>query len=446
MVYLVSHTWPDRFAKRTRATVEAYSNCDSVKLYNDATNDNYLGRKKNNGKGTHFMWENRDIRYNILRAVGYYGGKAVAEDVTVLNNLEKAPHYDTLYNESTPLLKGESGYNYLYRVNCGGDNYTDEFNQKWIQDDTIYSRSWASDFKGLNSYLASQQVTYDPIKGVRDWSLFGHFRFGRHKLNYHFAVPDGRYRVELYFTEPWHGTGGGIATDCEGLRMFDVSVNDSVTIHDLDIWAESGHDTALKKVIYATVKNGKLEISFPTVKAGQAVISAIAIASTDMSVKPVQQQQTSWSWTEADKNVLEKTPKEMLPEDKNARVSSVYEAEKALLKGKTEKVKVKEKEGIKFGTGSNSSIQWNISTGLAQIYALRFSYMNTSGKPVTVRLQLIASNGAVLKNDEITFPDTPEKWKMLSTTTGTYINAGQYKVVISGSNLSGLAFDSLEVQ
>ena len=446
MVYLVSHTWPDRFAKRTRATVEAYSNCDSVKLYNDATNDNYLGRKKNNGKGTHFMWENRDIRYNILRAVGYYGGKAVAEDVIVLNNLEKAPHYDTLYNESAPLLKGESGYNYLYRVNCGGDTYTDEFNQTWVKDDSTYSRSWAADFKELNPYLASQQVTYDPIKGIRDWSLFGHFRFGRHKLNYHFAVPDGRYRVELYFTEPWHGTGGGIATDCEGLRMFDVAVNDSVTIHDLDIWAEAGHDTALKKVIYATVTNGKLEISFPTVKAGQALISAIAIASTDMSVKPVQQQHTSWSWTEADKNVLEKTPKEMLPEDKNARVSSVYEAEKALLKGKTEKVKVKEKEGIKFGTGSNSSIQWNISTGLAQIYALRFSYMNTSGKPVTVRLQLIASNGAVLKNDEITFPDTPEKWKMLSTTTGTYINAGQYKVVISGSNLSGLAFDSLEVQ
>ena len=22
----------------------------------------YLGRKKNNGTGTHFMWENRDIR------------------------------------------------------------------------------------------------------------------------------------------------------------------------------------------------------------------------------------------------------------------------------------------------------------------------------------------------------------------------------------------------
>ena len=37
MVYLASHTWEDRFATgRRRATIEAYSNCDSVLLYNDA--------------------------------------------------------------------------------------------------------------------------------------------------------------------------------------------------------------------------------------------------------------------------------------------------------------------------------------------------------------------------------------------------------------------------
>ena len=57
------------FRERTSsATIEAYSNCDSVLLYNDMINDKvtYLGRKKNNGTGTHFMWENRDIRYNYF--------------------------------------------------------------------------------------------------------------------------------------------------------------------------------------------------------------------------------------------------------------------------------------------------------------------------------------------------------------------------------------------
>jgi hypothetical protein len=61
-------------------------------------------------------------------------------------------------------------------------------------------------------------------------------------------------------------------------------------------------------------------------------------------------------------------------------------------------------------------------------------------------MQLIAANGTVLRNDDITFPETQEKWKQVSTTTGTYINAGTYRVIISGENLNGLGFDSLEVQ
>lgn len=467
MVYIVSHTWPNRFTKRTRATIEVYSNCDSVKLYNDAVDSVYLGKKKNNGRGTHFMWENRDIRYSVLRAVGYYQGKVVTEDVIVLNNLEKAPHFDALYasegetssrtltkaphsnasesaTRSRTLTKAESNYNYLYRINCGGDDYKDEFGQIWAKDDSTVSRSWASDFKDINPYQASQGVTYDPIHGTRDWALFGHFRFGRHKLKYHFAVPDGKYRVELYFTEPWHGTGGGEKTDCEGWRIFDVAVNDSVVLNDFDIWAESGHDGALKKVIDAIVKNGQLEISFPEVKAGQALISAIAMATTNPNIKPLKRTETDWSWAEAEQNVLEKTPKELLPEDKNARISTVYEAEKALLKGKTEKITIKNKDGIRLG--KDASIQWTISTGLAQIYALRFNYLNTSGKAIKARMQFLAVNGTILKDDEITFPETVEKWKQISTTTGTYINAGTYKVIISAENPAGLGFESLEIQ
>ena len=56
MVYLVSHTWTNRFEKgRRRATIEAYSNCDSVLLFNGVTDEKstFLGHKKNNGTGTH---------------------------------------------------------------------------------------------------------------------------------------------------------------------------------------------------------------------------------------------------------------------------------------------------------------------------------------------------------------------------------------------------------
>ena len=66
------------------------------------------------------MWENRDIRYNVLRAVGYYKGKPVAEDLILLNGLEQAPNFELLYQDDKKILKGETGYNYLYRLNCGG--------------------------------------------------------------------------------------------------------------------------------------------------------------------------------------------------------------------------------------------------------------------------------------------------------------------------------------
>ena len=449
MVYLVSHTWADRFEKgRRRATIEAYSNCDSVLLYNDMINDKvtYLGRKKNNGTGTHFMWENRDIRYNVLRAVGYYKGKPVAEDIIVLNGLEQAPHFDVLYQNAKPVLKGEDGYNYLYRINCGGDDYTDSFGQLWMQDNTHYSRSWAANFKELNPYLASQRTTNDPIRGSRDWKLFQHFRFGRHQLEYNFPVADGTYRIELYFTEPWHGTGGSASTDCEGLRIFDVAVNDSVVLDDLDIWAESGHDGVCKKVVYATVKGGVLKIHFPEVKAGQGLISGIAIASVDSNLQPTVFPASDWSWEKAGKEVMEKTPKELLPEDKNARVSVAYEAETATLKGKFRKKEHRKQTGVFFDKGKGNSIEWNISTGLAQVYALRFKYMNTTGKPMPVLMKFIDSKGVVLKEDILTFPETPDKWKMMSTTTGTFINAGHYKVLLSAENMDGLAFDALDIQ
>ena len=60
----------------------------------------------------------------------------------------------------------------------------------------------------------------------------------------------------------------------------------------------------------------------------------------------------------------------------------------------------------------------------------RFKYMNTTGKPIPVLMKFIDSKGVVLKEDILNFPETPDKWKMMSTTTGTFINAGHYKVLL----------------
>lgn len=447
MVYLVSHTWNNRFRKGGRkAVVEAYSNCDSVILYNDMAGYEKRGARMNGGRGTHFVWKDCNVKYNVLRAVGYQKGKPAAEDVLVLDGLAEAPHFDNLYTDVNPVLKGAEGYRYLYRINCGGDEYVDSFGQVWNQDNKNYSSSWAQRFEGLDPYLASQRTTSDPIRGTRDWGLFQTFRFGRHELVYRLPLPDGRYRLECYFTEPWHGTGGGVGTDCEGLRIFDVAVNDSVVWHDLDIWAESGHDGACKKVVDVWVTGGLLKLSFPRVKAGQALICGIAVASEDMVEVSDYQIESKLSWERMNTDTLPKMPKELLPEDIPARATVSYQAENALLKGKYIKKEWKKEQGIFFGKGKSNCIEWTVQTGLAQVYALRFKFMNTSAKPLPVRMQFVDAKGVVLKDDTLNFPVTPQKWRMLSTTTGTFINAGTYKVRLMAEEMDGLAFDALDMQ
>ena len=299
MVYIVSHTWPDRWTKPGKKdNIIVYSNCDEVELFNDIDAIS-LGKRKRNGIGTHFTWNNVQVQYNVLYAIGYVNGKPVAKDTIVLNHLAQAPNFEKLKSKQASVLLSQKGYNYLYRVNCGGPLYKDEAGNEWLADRALENReqafvnslnpqwgssSWTNDFPGMPAFFASQRKTMDPIKGTNDWKLFQSFRYGRDKLRYDFPVPDGEYLVELYFVEPWLGTGGGI--DCTGWRLFDVAINDKIVLKDLDIWKTVGHDAALKKSFKVQVKGGRLFISFPGAASGQAMISAIAIATTNHKLVP----------------------------------------------------------------------------------------------------------------------------------------------------------------
>ena len=283
MVYIVSHTWPNRWMKPgIKDSIYVYSNCDEVELFNDI-NGSSFGKRKKNGIGTHFQWDKANIQYNLLYAVGYVNGKAVARDTIVLHHLPQAPKFKQLYVNAKNVTKPAAGYNYVYRINCGGPEYKDENGNTWLADKG-FATSWTKQFTEVPTNFASQRRTFSPIRGTTDWKLFQTFRYGKEQLEYELPVPDGDYLVELYFIEPWLGIGGGM--NAKGMRLFDVAVNDKTVIDDLDIWSEVGTNTALKKTVKATIKGGKLIISFPKSKSGQAVISAIAVASLKSGIKP----------------------------------------------------------------------------------------------------------------------------------------------------------------
>ncbi|MBN1416872.1 MAG: DUF4982 domain-containing protein [Bacteroidales bacterium] len=292
MVYIVSHTWPNRWlTPGMKDSIIVYSNCDEVELYNDVR-DISLGKRKNRGIGLSFLWEKVNIRYNVLFAAGFVKGKEVATDVVILNHLPESPGYSKLIKTSQSLTKSKQGYHYLYRVNCGGPDYTDENGNTWMVDrhqgsDTTWgSRSWTDSFAGVSPFYGSQRRTFDAIDGTKDGKLFQTFRYGLGQLSFNFPVPDGEYLVELYFCEPWYGTGGSM--NCKGWRLFDIAVNDTVVLKDFDIWSEAGHDRAIKKDFTVTVKGGMLRVHFPTILSGQAIISAIAIAGKNSTIQPAQ--------------------------------------------------------------------------------------------------------------------------------------------------------------
>lgn len=289
LVYIVSHTWPDRWLKSDlKSSIDVYSNCDSVTLFNDVDASSF-GMKKNPGRGKHFIWKDVPVRYNVLYAVGYVDGKVAARDTVVLHHLPEAPHFRELYSvKGEDVIQPDKGYKYVYRVNCGGPDYKDSYGNVWKADRQLTgngcwgSQSWTMDYPGVPPFFASQRRITNPIRNTYNWPLFQTFRYGRGKLRYIFPLPDGDYRVELYFAEPWWGAGDGM--DCSGFRLFDVSVNNRTVLGHFDIWKSAGAHAAVRRTFDVHVTNGKIVVSFPRTESGQAVIAAIAIASKDNDV------------------------------------------------------------------------------------------------------------------------------------------------------------------
>ena len=569
MVYIVSHTWPDRWTQPgIKDSIIVYSNCDEVELFNDVDSIS-LGRRKRDGIGTHFQWDGVNIQYNVLKAKGYVNGKQVAEDLIVLHHLPEPPHYkrkfllNNKWNFSQELKMTIEKKKIVekvapIRINCGGSSYTDKAGNFWQADiawdssaNSYGSLSWTNRFAGMPPYFASQRTISDPINETQDWPLFQSYRYGSQDLKYRIPVPNGKYQVEFYFAEPWWGTGGINAT---GWRIFDVAINNKIVIKNLDLYREAGCRTAIKKTVEVEVNSGVIMISFPNVKAGQAVISAIAVFAENSNIKPVQVSKSvinvtqlykgvlvkSWlntgdtcftsdkitfsalpselygaEWLQFNKSVnsrkslffvltkdadvyiaIEDTAKKrsgringyedaksnietdegggklyhvyrrkftrnssvMLGENVNYFVAvqpasnlepaydlkptTSYRPATAILKNAM-KDSVNGRESINLNM-ENSSIEWPVTTGVADIYSITIRYANSTGKKVNGTLTLLAADGTQMMQEKIEFTPSPKgKWNYVATNTGTQINAGNYRVRITGA---GVSVSGLDVQ
>lgn len=433
MVYIVSHSWPDRWeTPGIKSGIIVYSNCDTVELFNGPTS---LGKRIRHGIGTHFQWDSVEIKYPTLEAVAHRKGQQVATDeiqLTALRGKVPLPAKpqrtgvfgriqslgkklrnavpDILSRDEEPVTAA-SGYNYLYRVNCGGETYADHNKDLWAGDrhytggKTWGSTSWTDDYKTIPPFFASQRTITDSIENTVDGSLFQSFRYGLQKLAYTFPVAPGEYRVELYFIEPWLGTGSP-KTDCSGWRQFDVAVNGQTVIKDLDIWKEAeGRAKALKKVVNVRVTGNTLVINFPKIAAGQALISAIAIATKDKTQKPAPASLDTTTY----------------------RLEPAYDT-----------------RPVTHYRGDTT--QWTIEIGVSDKYALMVKY-HWENPDTTAKLEIRLADGTLINSEIVTLKTTqPEKANYISTTTGTMINAGRYTITLTVPTRENLKIDDLQVQ
>ncbi|MEY2916997.1 MAG: hypothetical protein RIS73_711 [Bacteroidota bacterium] len=544
MVYIVSHTWPNRWMTAgIKDSIYVYSNCDEVELFNDIDNAS-LGKQKRNGIGTHFQWDKVNIRYNILYAVGYVNGKAVARDTVTLFHLPQSPNFSKLYGGVKNITTPQTGYKYWYRINCAGPAYLDENGSQW-EEDKGFALSWTKNFPDVPENFASQRRIFSPIKNTKDWKLFQSFRYGKDKLRYEFDVPTGDYLVELYFVEPWLNIGGGM--NAKDIRLFDVAVNGKTVLKDLDIWKEAGNNTVLKKMVTAKPVNGKIVVSFPESKAGQALISAIAIAKKNLygrsstarkkplfntwldigdkvfaneniQVNTLPSNLFGADWLQLDSTGenrelkyeayeladmffcvkegykdnelferMENTNTQVITDENGGtkyivyrkrlakddtisininsniivcmqpvsrmqpaydlKPSTAYRPSTAKLIGDgITKATVNERETLVFNV-NETAIEWNINIGAADIYSLNIRYANESSKNLLGKLEIVATDGTVMKTEQIIFTNSrPGKWNYITTNTGSMINAGNYTIRIVADDAIGVGVSGLDIQ
>lgn len=126
------------------------------------------------------------------------------------------------------------------RINAGGDTYTDLSGNVWAKD---------ANYTTSNTY-----ATNKPISGSSDPLLYQTERWGK-EFSYNIPIASsGTYKVNLDFAE--------IFLTSPGQRVFDVNIEGASVIKNLDIVAQAGVNTALRKSVDVQVTDGILNIDF----------------------------------------------------------------------------------------------------------------------------------------------------------------------------------------
>ena len=150
-----------------------------------------------------------------------------------------------------PVKKGP----YRLYVNCGDISVTDPRGNKWEKAKAYKAGSWG--WTGRPGVLKDDKEK-DPLLKSCTHNMDG----------YHFDVPNGKYKVTLYFSEHWAGRAGE--------RVFSASIEGKLVAEGIDLAQNPGRLKVKTVFKIVEVKDGKLEIEFSSV-VKEPLINAIKI-------------------------------------------------------------------------------------------------------------------------------------------------------------------------
>ena len=158
------------------------------------------------------------------------------------------------------IVSSPSGQPLPVRIVASSSRYIDDQKQTWSSD-----RFFSGGRRGQ-----TPDQEHRPDLGLYESNRVGHFRYSIP------VAPDRKYRVRLYFREPWFGQDNG-ASGGPGSRVFDVACNGTLLLNHFDILAE-GHGAPLVKTFdnIAANSQGLIELSFMP-EVNYPIVNAIEI-------------------------------------------------------------------------------------------------------------------------------------------------------------------------
>ncbi|MBP2833674.1 DUF4982 domain-containing protein [Aquimarina sp. U1-2] len=258
--------WTDRSDLQTKKLpVQVYSNLEKIELFQ---NGKSLGLQK-------------VINHSATWEVMFQEGKNVFE---AINPLEKYPKDILTINYKGIPEKISNKDNVDISINSGSNHsfYDPIGKNTWLVDKKYESGSWGY-LDGEPLYVAKKIGTKEDILTLKeDIGLYQTMR--RNTAGYQFDLKDGWYEVELLFVEHYPKSRrfvDGVESPKHkgGTSVFDVIVNNSTVLKNLDMLKTYGYNYPIrKKVIIRSTKNKGIRVHLKS-KQGSTFISAIRIRS-----------------------------------------------------------------------------------------------------------------------------------------------------------------------